>query len=342
MSEYYFFQIFYLPSCKNELKKNAIEKGELLVEMISSDVKKSLEAGDDIGVMAYMVKIAENPDFPYARVLDSSGTVIAHNNINEWGKIYSGELTKKIVSGGKLSVYPRKKPSGFDCSAPVKVSGGETVFFSVGVSDYKIIEEFTKRQSAAKKTALVIFVVLFAVIELLIFFMVVQPLKKLKTNVESSAMGSYGEEIPQIGRGEIKTVVRAVNKAIKDLANNLSSHKDGLETMRSDVMAVIQSAVLVLDRPYMALDSAGKITAVSDKSLPGLGEGKDLIGKSIIDLPDADFWTETIRSATDSTGPITKENKKAGVKVRAASFAFSSGEVLGTVILFTSFENRRE
>ncbi len=268
LSEYYFFQMFYLPSCKNELKKSTIEKGELLVEMISPDVKKALEAGDDLGVMAHLVKIAENPDFPYARVLDSSGTVIAHNNINEWGKIYSGELTKKIVSGEEASVYPRKKPSGFDCSAPVKISGGETVFFTVGVSDYKILEEFAKKKEAAKKTAGVIFVILFAVIELLIFFMVVQPLKKLKTNVKSSAMGSYGEEIPQIGQGEITTVVRAVNRAIKDLANNLSSHKDALVNMRADVMTVINSVTAVLDKPYMALDSAGKIISVSDKSLP--------------------------------------------------------------------------
>jgi len=145
LSEYYFFQVFYLPSCKKELQKNTVEKGELLIEMLSPDVKKSLEEGDDLGVMARLVKIAENPDYPYARVLNSSGTVIAHNNINEWGKVYSGALTQKIVSGNKTAVYPRKNPQGFDCSAPVKVPGGETVFFTVGVSDYKILEQFYLR-----------------------------------------------------------------------------------------------------------------------------------------------------------------------------------------------------
>ncbi|MBU2528838.1 PAS domain-containing protein [bacterium] len=341
LSEYYFFQVFYLPSCKNELKKNTIEKGNLLVEMFSPTVKKAIEAGDDLGVMAPLVKIAENPDFPYARVLNSSGTAIAHNNINEWGKIYSGSLTKKIISESGTAVYPRKDPEGYDCSAPIKLSGGEIVFFSVGVSDYKIREEFAKKQNISKKTAGVIFIILFAVIELLLFFMVVKPLKKLKINVESSAMGSDGEEIPPIGRGEINAVVHAVNKSIKDLANNLSSHKDGLESMRADVMAVVRSAVSALDRPYMVLDAAGKIISVSDKSLPGLGEGKDLIEKSVIDIPDADFWAETVRNASDSAMPIVKENKKTGIKVRAASFSFSSGEALGTLILFVSFENRR-
>jgi len=155
-------------------------------------------------------------------------------------------------------------------------------------------------------------------------------------------MGSYGEEIPSIGRGEIETVVQAVNKSIKDLANNLSSHKDALESMRADVMAVVRSVVSVLDRPYMVLDAAGKIISVSDKSLPGLGEGKDMVGKSVIDLPDADFWAETVRNASESPGPIRKENQKKGIKIRASSFAFSSGEALGTLILFVSFENRRE
>ncbi|PIV17861.1 MAG: hypothetical protein COS41_06480 [Elusimicrobia bacterium CG03_land_8_20_14_0_80_50_18] len=343
LSGYYFFRIFYLPSCKRDLQKNTVEKGKLLVEMLAPSVQKAVDAGDDLGVMASLGQIAENPDFSYARVLNSSGTLIAHNNINEWGKTYSGALTREIISASGMSVYPRKDPDGYDCSLPLKLANGEIVFFSVGLSDYKILKEFAEKENLALKTGWLMFAVFVLFIEILIFFAAVHPLRKLKMNVESSAMGSSGEEIPQTGLGEIQSVAAAVNAAIKELAGNLALQKDALDNMRGEIIIVVKTAAAVLEKPYMLLDSAGVITAVSDNNLPGLGvSGGDLTGKSIIDLPDADFWAETVRAATAVDAPVVKEDPKTGIKVRAARFASSTGEVFGTIILFSSFKNRRE
>lgn len=341
LSEYYFFQLFYLPSVKRDLQNSAVEKGRLLVDMVAPSVRKAVEAGDDLGVMEHLGRVAENPDFSYARVLNSSGAVIAHNNINEWGKIYSGALTQKIISADAFSVYPRKDPDGYDCSLPLKLADGEMMFFSVGLSDYKILKEFAEKENLARKTAWFIFALLFVFIEMMVFLMAVSPLRKLKMNVESSAMGSFGEEIPQIGRGEIQTLVPAVNSAMKKLADDMSKQAEALSKMQADIMFVVKGAVSVLEKPYMLLDANGVIRAVSARELPGLASLGDLTGKSIIDLPDADFWADTVRSASASDEAVVKGQSKTGVKVRAARFASSGGEVFGTIILFTSFSDRR-
>jgi len=150
-------------------------------------------------------------------------------------------------------------------------------------------------------------------------------------------MGKAGEKIPVRGSDEISSLEISINSVMEKISKDIKTRQNELELLKKEIMAFVKNVVSASDNLYFILDRSNKITDTSEEIPSFIGQTRrDLMGHSALDLAaSGEFFTDLIREASQQPNKIiSKENMKAGVKLKAVTFILSSGEVFGTLILF--------
>jgi len=328
---FYFLNIIHLPAYKKNLIDGLLKRTKVTGAISIKPLKRALLSGDDILTMDCLKTIAETDDFMYARVFNSSGTVVAHNNINEWGKTYTGKLTKKIINLKKPSFFPRINPDGYDYSIPFEVNN-KRYFFSIGISNYGVEKNFQDEKNRVSHLLLYITIGAFIFGVVIMFFIIIIPLKKLKNDIRILTMSHIGEKLPEKGSAEISSIIETINEFTEKIKKEVEENKQKIQNIQKELKVVLLNIVKIAKKPYIIVDSSNQIIDASDK-LPF--KSTEIKGKNILDLPDCDFFLDLIKeSVSKPFSFINALYTKLNINVHAVSITLSSEHFVITIIFF--------
>jgi len=322
---YYALFIVYMPQHDRMLKDKLLLKGKVTLNNTQPYIGKAIDAKDDLSLMACMQNIMKDNDFMYARVLNSSGTVVAHNNINEWGTNYSGTLTKKIVSSGEMLISERKNPDGFDCALPF----AENLFLTVGLSDLKMKALCSQKREEVKQLLLFITISASAVGFLYYWVFAVLPLKRLKVFIDSVTMGKLEERLFPLGSAEVASIARSINLLLDRATKELAQNKNSAEAAENNLIVSLHNVCSLAAIPFLCVDINGKVVSKSEMGIPFAVKQGDMI----IEATDDKEFLKTFRDSQNKVNEIFELTTK-NYKSRFLTIKNVSNKAIETLIVF--------
>ena len=157
---------------------NTERQGRLLAETLAIPIMNDLlyerlgfvEEGGLIDTYVTEIIRNKNIDLLYIAVLDEKGAVIAHNDFNEYGKVYDDPITKKAFSSNFTVVQKfYHEPAGqeaLDFATPLSI--GKKRF---GTLKFAISLERVKDEVRAVIRVVLLFTLLFLICGFIIIFM---------------------------------------------------------------------------------------------------------------------------------------------------------------------------
>ena len=267
------------------MENNEIEKIKLISAVYSKYIKSYLEKNDDISLLEALRDIASISEISYVQLIDSSGKIIAHNNINKWNKNLHFYIDKKIVSSDLPVLHKTTKSSSYNYFLPIKLSEEKKVFLSMNIKIDKLIENERK---AKKQFALYCGILFMSVIILNIMFFYITtliPINKINTLLNSLILGKPGEKIVYNKDNLFKNTCNLINKVIDKYTNLKILNKANNESFLHGICFIAESLGEIIRCGLIIIDSKNNIKYINKKAKKILDIlEKDATGAHIIEI----------------------------------------------------------
>lgn len=301
--------LLFLSQQKSLLKQSLINKLKLTSKFYTPFVKRSLKSRDDLAIMSYLESITNNPEFLYARVLDNKGKIVAHNRINEWGRIANDSITQKIIISKEPILHAIQEPEGYVYSVPISKEKPKRLYFSVGISLEKTNIKFNETKNKTLKYVIIVFI-FGAIISLWFFYkIVISPLNQLYSITESVILGKPGEKVVFNRKDEIGSLAGLINKIIdKTLQQGVVSQPETDSQQKETLKTIIKNLCQYIKDGIIVTDSDNNIIYINEngKKVLNVQDG-DIEGKHIIDVIKT---TEILDLLKESNNNLNKTIEK--------------------------------
>lgn len=225
------------------LKKEAIEKGWILVQSGKAVAASYINAGNPGLLCEHLYKMRAMGDVSYIAVIDTAGKIVAHTNQSLVGKNVS--FTGGFPSGDAINPYldGNGKVAGYDLISPIVLSmdGNPIGYFRLGLDtsrQKKLLEELTINMLLISIAAVIAGIMLAKVIANRILK---QPIQDLKEATEHIAAGDFAHRVPVRRMDELGTLATAFNSMTGHLANLFMS-------VRTSAAELTRSSQVILNR----------------------------------------------------------------------------------------------
>lgn len=209
---------------EEEMKKRAT----VLVQHLSNIGKEGLLTKDELHIFSTIKDIQKNSGVVYAMVLDSKGTVFAHNQLTEKGEILTAETDQKAVNADDL-LFQNNEFAGepvLDASLPIlyKIKNIKLGTARIGISKKEL-------QNAIARQKILFFWIsaLFVAIGLLIAFALAKiltgPIYTLAVGMQIVAQGDLSQQVKVYYKDEIGKLTESFNQMILSLREKLHMEK---------------------------------------------------------------------------------------------------------------------
>ena len=178
-----------------EVEKQGRLLGETLAIPIINDlIYERLGLVEEGGLLDnYILEIfnRQDADLLYIAILDEEGKVISHNNITEYGKIYTDELTKTALASDITVIqhFEDKEHKALDFGVPLSIGKKRWGTLKFGISLQKVEHEILATIKKIVGLTIVLLVAGFVVI-LLLSRRFISPITQLANTMEE-ARGDY-------------------------------------------------------------------------------------------------------------------------------------------------------
>lgn len=311
----FFYAIEYVPLCRKAAREKYRERIQTVQLMAARPLVRALDTHDDLTIVSQIESIAKAEDVTAAFILNSSGTVIAHNQTTEWGK----NVTDAYFRAGVGVQRIQKTLDGYLFSLPLNAHA--TLF--IAVSDKSLHIKDIASATYALIVAVIVFVILMSSMILYFEKCVAVPMRTVQDALRSEA----GYHAPEGLHGEWK----ALSDGIADALRRHAAPRGGAQMKEGSVDGVLLVRALDSCRTGMlVLDARNRVIAVNEafRALPGFREC--VAGTHILDIHADPAIFKLIQHAASS--PDTEvAGTVAAVSLRALSVSVE-GVLVGTVV----------
>ena len=170
----------------------------------------------------------KNLDIVYAMILDTKGTVRAHNSLTEVGNLYKDQVTQHALSSwNTLLQYP--SPTLLDISTPLAISTKRWGTLRLGISTENLKKEVS---GLVWKYAFYTlgFILLTTTIIVFLFGFITHPLKSLSKEMDMASTKKTLSPVPSKREDEIGILQRSFYRMLERIGEN---EKDRERTQRN-------------------------------------------------------------------------------------------------------------
>ena len=209
---------------KGILYTEAVREGRLLGEtlaipIINDLIYERLGLVEEGGLLDnYILEIFNRKDLDliYIAILDEDGRVISHNNIAEYGKVYSDPMTLKALKAGITSIqtFSNNGHRSLDFGVPLTISKKRWGTLKFGISLEKMEHETVSTVKKIIVLTLLLLVTGFAVI-LLLSRRFISPITHLAATMEKTGADYLNAKVEIKGHDELAVLGERFNSMIE-------------------------------------------------------------------------------------------------------------------------------
>ena len=181
------------------------------------------------------------PDLLYIAILDDEGKVISHNDITEYGKIYSDPLTKEALAADSTVAqhFAGKDHAALDFGVPLSIGKKRWGTLKFGVSLEKVEHEILATVNKIIVLTIALLVAGFAMI-LLLSRRFISPITQLASTMEKARGDDLDVRVEIKGRDELAVLGERFNSMIDRIRQaNEDLRKANEKMIQSEKLASI-------------------------------------------------------------------------------------------------------
>ena len=228
-----------------EVEKQGRLLGETLAIPIVNDlIYERLGLVEEGGLLDnYIMEIFNRQDanLLYIAILDDEGKVISHNDITEYGKIYSDPLTKEALAADTTLAqhFPGKDHAALDFGVPLSIGKKRWGTLKFGVSLEKVEHEILATVKKIIILTIALLVAGFAMI-LLLSRRFISPITQLASTMEKARGDDLDGRVEIKGRDELAVLSERFNSMIDRIRQaNEDVRKANEKMIQSEKLASI-------------------------------------------------------------------------------------------------------
>jgi hypothetical protein len=312
---------------KEALKDNIFEKVNAISNLSEPIMAKAVKGQDDVVLLSQIEKIMRLSDVSTVYILDGTGKVITHDKTGEWGKVYTDELTKNILSIKKPELIRSTDARGWLYVTPLVSS----TTLCIGVSSDKIDTKYDLAKKNAVITAVTIFVVSMFVMALFLIIKVKLPFRILEQMLKALRDGTI-EKIEPAGLSEFTDIIALINETAGKLSNLEINASSNLIMDKENYSLLVKEVASIVNKGLIITNPENKVIFINDKIKTLLGIGtRDFTGRHILDVLDKSVYIDIIKKSTEQPGTEIIEKVEDKV-LRVFTVANIKNELIGTII----------
>jgi len=319
------------------LYQNLLSRGGNLVRIYNPLVSRAMQFKDDLTLISYMQNIIEQPDVIHTMLIDSNGTVLAHNMVGEAGKNYSNDYVNQLLKLDGLKTFririERHKYAVYDFCIPLFVQGVKAGILRVGFSTREIKLSLGKY---IENILLVCIIVLFFGIlgSYLFANIILAPLNRVKEIVEDLNKGNPLGEITIKTQDEFSELVNLIKELNKKINDNYQKHQQDIDTLKKNFYAYLQKTGSSMTGEVILTDEENKIVYINDTGKTLLhANQEDITGRHILEIARNVEFVELLKKAMKNPDiPVVEELKSTNHKVKILAIQNESKDLLGIVV----------
>lgn len=303
---------------KGILHAEVEKQGRLLGETLAIPIVNDLiyerlglvEEGGNLDNYILEIFNRQDMDLLYMAILDQEGKVISHNDITEYGKVYSDPLTQKVLAGERTIVqrFSSAGHNALDFGVPLSIGRKRWGTLKLGISLEKVERQIL---ATVKKIAALTVVLLVAGFAIIVFLSrrFISPITQLANTMER-ARGDYLDlKVDVKGHDELAVLgerfnsmidrIRQANEELKKTHEKLvqSEKLASIGVLAAGVAHEINNPLGGIFNCLRMLKKSGEDPGLREKYLDLVREGMDRIESTVSKL----LWMsrKTERSPVD-------------------------------------------
>jgi len=291
---------------EKSIRYAAVEKeGRLLSEtlaipIVNDLIYEKLGLVEEGGLLDnYIMEIfnRQDMDLLYMAILDEEGRVISHNDITEYGKVYSDPLTRNTLAADKTTVqrFSNSGHHALDFGVPLSIGRKRWGSLKFGVSLGKVEHEVL---GAVKGIVVLTFVLLFAGFAIIMFLSrrFISPITHLANTMEKARGDFLDLKVDVKGQDELAVLgdrfngmierIRQANEELKKTHEKLvqSEKLASIGVLAAGVAHEINNPLGGIFNCLRMLKQSGGDHALREKYLDLVREGMDRIESTVSKL----------------------------------------------------------
>lgn len=203
---------------RTTLIKELKEKGASWAKNFAGASAEALQTGDDLALGNAVKEMMKNEGVVYAIIVDNSGTIKAHNSIEEWGKPYQVPEGLQSLKDENLLIQPyiQNKQEVYNIAVPIFTRAGKTGTAHLGLSQESINKVVN---SARQRMGLITGggILLGIIGSIILVSFIVRPIKSLVQGVRAIGNRQFQHRIQIKSRNELGELTDAFNEMATSL-----------------------------------------------------------------------------------------------------------------------------
>lgn len=211
-------------------------RGKLLLNSLINAGVDAILSNNKPKLLSFCNSLAINKkNIEYAMVIDMDGVIMAHNNPEMVGMVCKSNLCKATLQSDIMLIKPFKYKSAslFEYSAPLFIADKRIGSARIVMSN----ESIQRKAEELLKTIVIISGVIIAISIalsiLLIHWLIIMPVSRLKEGIDITASGNFNLRLPIKSKNEMGTLITLFNR----MNNSLLTHKKQLLSLFNTVKA---------------------------------------------------------------------------------------------------------
>jgi signal transduction histidine kinase len=200
-------------------KEGRLLSETLAIPIINDLIYEKLGLVEEGGLLDnYIMEIfnRQDMDLLYMAILDEEGKVISHNNITEYGKVYSDPLTQTTLAGDRTTVqhFAHAGHNALDFGVPLSIGKKRWGTLKLGISLKKVEDEIL---GTVKRIVLLTIVLLLAGFAIIVFLSrrFISPITQLANTMEQARGDTLDLKVDVKGHDELAVLGERFNSMIE-------------------------------------------------------------------------------------------------------------------------------
>jgi sensor histidine kinase regulating citrate/malate metabolism len=314
---------------------------ELTKEIFSSGKKfipsceKALEDKNDLKLLRHINEITKNTNVSYSMVLNPEGKILAHSQLNHWGKIYQDSEIKQVLKSGKSVIHKNKK--GIYIIFPLKKKNKLIGLLQIEATSLHINQ---KLKTIKKTIYITIFVSLLLIglwLLIILKFTIITPLKNLKSAIEYFPLPKL-LSLNQKSVGEFSCIRQKFNQIFKHFKEEQLFFKNQSVLHKENINLFLKNIGKTLNEGNLLLDSNNKIVFINNSACKILNLKKDnILNCHILDVFKNPDILKIINKALNNPNQIIKDfysTNETHYNIKITMIKDKENNHIGGIILF--------
>ncbi len=333
--------ILFLLSASSLYQQKLIFVEELTEQIISLGKKiipaceKALEDKNDLNLLQYINQITENTNVAYAMILNPEGKILAHSQLNRWGKMYRGLEIKQALKSKKPLIYKNKK--NIYIVFPLKKKDKTIGILQIKTSSLPITQKLTTIKNTIYLTIFISLLLIGLWLLTILKFTLTAPLKNLNSVIESFPLPQSSSPI-QKEFGGFNSLKQKINNIFKHFKSEQLFFQNQSLSSKECMNILLKNIGQTLNEGNLLLDSNNKIIFINNSACKILNLKKnDILNCHILDIFKNPKILNIIKKALNNPNQTVEEyfpTEKTKHNIKITMIKDQKNNHLGGIILF--------